>query len=280
MSTANCTSTPCTQYGHAGVRGAGTQSGGPHCAHSAGTRGVRRGRMDAHGACVPLPRLFLALPIPVRSFRARKLFLALEPLWVDSSSSVALVRGHGVEAALQFSLRAPPPGCCAAPYSSRSSSPASTTASQTPLVSHTDTRTSHARTDTHTHADTHARTRTLSGTLCSIRRVRYTHGHVRATQQVHAMRVPRASGYNTGRLACRAGRMLGVLSHCSTLHCHPRALAGVLDERRCASASIRPRTSCACAYAAVLVNFSFGKKCFVAGSLRPLPTLLSALRLT
>jgi len=53
MSTTNCTSTPCTQYGHADVRSAGTQSSGPHCAHSAGTHGVRRGRMHAHGACLP-----------------------------------------------------------------------------------------------------------------------------------------------------------------------------------------------------------------------------------
>ena len=53
MSTTNCTSTPCTQYGHAGVRSADTQSEDPKCAHSNGTHGERRGCMHAHGACLP-----------------------------------------------------------------------------------------------------------------------------------------------------------------------------------------------------------------------------------
>ena len=56
MSTTNCTSTPCTQYGHTGVRSAGTQSKDLKCAHSEGTHGARRGRMLAMScsACVYL----------------------------------------------------------------------------------------------------------------------------------------------------------------------------------------------------------------------------------
>ena len=53
MSTTNCTSAPCTQYGHAGMRSAGTRSKDPRLAHSKGTHGARRGRMHAHGACLP-----------------------------------------------------------------------------------------------------------------------------------------------------------------------------------------------------------------------------------
>ena len=44
---------PCTQYGHAGVCSAGTQSEDPKCAHSESTQGARRGLMHAHGACLP-----------------------------------------------------------------------------------------------------------------------------------------------------------------------------------------------------------------------------------
>ena len=56
MSTTNCTNTPCTQYGHTGVRSAGTQSKDPKCAHSEGTHGARRERMLAMScsACVHL----------------------------------------------------------------------------------------------------------------------------------------------------------------------------------------------------------------------------------
>ena len=53
MSTTNCTSAPCTQYGHAGMRSAGTRSKDPRPAYSEGTHGARRGRMHAHGACLP-----------------------------------------------------------------------------------------------------------------------------------------------------------------------------------------------------------------------------------